>query len=163
MSAKTRGFTIVELLIVIVVIAILAAITIVAYNGMQQRARDGDRQSGVATIQKALEMYRLDNGGYPTCDGATYIAGGVRGSCNTTDPDVVAALSPKYISRVPQDPRSTGDYRYFYVYGSKKATDVTYAADSSDNYIIGIRYESREGPYVTAWGTTHNQIVGSNN
>ncbi|MCA9336117.1 prepilin-type N-terminal cleavage/methylation domain-containing protein, partial [Candidatus Saccharibacteria bacterium] len=42
---KKTGFTIVELLIVIVVIAILAAITIVAYNGIQQRSRDSIRKS----------------------------------------------------------------------------------------------------------------------
>ena len=41
---KQTGFTIVELLIVIVVIGILAAITIVAFNGVQQRARDAQRR-----------------------------------------------------------------------------------------------------------------------
>lgn len=56
-----KGFTIVELLIVIVVIAILAAITIVAYNGIQQRARDTQRRSDVAAIEKGLKMWTIDN------------------------------------------------------------------------------------------------------
>ena len=59
------GFTIVELLIVIVVIGILAAITIVAYNGIQQRARDAERKSDISAIQKTLELYYADNGSYP--------------------------------------------------------------------------------------------------
>lgn len=59
---KNRGFTIVELLIVIVVIAILATITIVAYNGVQQRARDSARKNDVASIVKALKLYSVDNG-----------------------------------------------------------------------------------------------------
>lgn len=63
---KTRsGFTIVELLIVIVVIAILAAITIVAYNGIQERSRMSRRASDVAAIRKALELYKADKGVYP--------------------------------------------------------------------------------------------------
>jgi prepilin-type N-terminal cleavage/methylation domain-containing protein len=62
---KQSGFTLVELLIVIVVIAILAAITVVAYNGVQQRARTTSRISAVRSIQKALEMYRVTNGVYP--------------------------------------------------------------------------------------------------
>ena len=56
------GFTIVELLIVIVVIAILAAISIVAYNGIQQRARDNIRKSDLAAISKALKLYNVDKG-----------------------------------------------------------------------------------------------------
>lgn len=60
--AKQKGFTIVELLIVIVVIAILAAITIVAYNGIQQRARDTQRKNDLAQIAKALQLYKVDNG-----------------------------------------------------------------------------------------------------
>lgn len=62
----SRGFTIVELLIVIVVIAILAAITIVAFNGVQQRARVATAQSELASMAKKLEMHRIDNGSYPS-------------------------------------------------------------------------------------------------
>ena len=56
-SEFRRGFTIVELLIVIVVIAILAAISIVAYNGIQERARDADRKSEIRAYKKPLELY----------------------------------------------------------------------------------------------------------
>lgn len=65
MQKTKSGFTIVELLIVIVVIAILAAISIVAYNGMQARSRDAKRSSDVANITKALESYKAIYGVYP--------------------------------------------------------------------------------------------------
>lgn len=63
--AKQKGFTIVELLIVIVVIGILAAITIVAFSGVQQRGRDARRLSDVVAIKKALELYKVDTGTFP--------------------------------------------------------------------------------------------------
>lgn len=65
MKKTTSGFTIVELLIVIVVIAILAAISIVAYNGIQQRARDSEREQDMANVQKLLELFYADNGAFP--------------------------------------------------------------------------------------------------
>lgn len=55
--SRQKGFTIVELLIVIVVIGILAAITIVAYNGLQGRARDAQRKSDLGTMAKLLNVY----------------------------------------------------------------------------------------------------------
>lgn len=65
---KNNGFTIVELLIVVVVIAILAAITIVSFNGIQARAQDTKRISDINSISKVLAMYKVDYGVYPTHD-----------------------------------------------------------------------------------------------
>lgn len=70
MSVNVRAFTIVELLIVIVVIAILAAISVVAYNGIQNRANDTAILNDMAAFKKKMELYKIDNNGlYP--DGAT--------------------------------------------------------------------------------------------
>ncbi len=70
-----RGFTIVELLIVIVVIGILAAITIVAYNGVQSRARNISRAAEATQMAKLLSSYKALNGNYPT------IGSGASASC----------------------------------------------------------------------------------
>lgn len=69
MKKPQAGFTIVELLIVIVVIAILAAISIVAYTGIQTRANNNSTMSGVAQYAKLFQMYATDNGEYPDTDG----------------------------------------------------------------------------------------------
>ena len=164
-KSRTAGFTIVELLIVIVVIGILATITIVAYNGIQQRARDTARKSDIATIQKALELYHIDNGGYPACSSAPYQPGGGRGSCYSDSGGLVAALVPKYVNSLPIDPINNTDYRYRYFYGSKKTTDTSYSGSADDNYILIIGYESQDGPYVTQMSenTKYNYIAGSAN
>lgn len=62
MRKTTSGFTIVELLIVIVVIAILAAISIVAYNGIQSRARNAKISSDISMLQKAIAAARINSG-----------------------------------------------------------------------------------------------------
>ena len=61
MLIRSRGFTIVELLIVIVVIAILASISIVAYNGVQNRAHDTAVQSDLKNYAEMFEIYHFDN------------------------------------------------------------------------------------------------------
>ena len=60
------GFTIVELLIVIVVIAILATISIVAYSGIQARAKTSSGQMTASNIIKKIESYRAVHGVFPT-------------------------------------------------------------------------------------------------
>lgn len=80
---RNHGFTIVELLIVIVVIAILAAITIVAYNGIQARANDARTASTVRNYVQMFKLYKVDKGDFPipsigaggiTCLGENYPA-----------------------------------------------------------------------------------------
>lgn len=71
------GFTIVELLIVIVVIAILAAVTVTAYNGIQNRAYNAAVRSDLSTIGKKLELYRAASASnyYPTSNAELDSAG----------------------------------------------------------------------------------------
>lgn len=63
---KNRGFTIVELLVVIVVIGILAAITIVSYAGISQKATAASLQSDLTNSSNKLKMYQVEYGSYPT-------------------------------------------------------------------------------------------------
>lgn len=67
---QSFGFTIVELLIVIVVIGILAAIVVVAYNGIQSKAMATRVVSDLSTINKYVQSYYAMNGSYPTLGGA---------------------------------------------------------------------------------------------
>lgn len=63
---KNRGFTIVELLIVIVVIGILATLVITTYNGIQEKARDTKRKTDINALQGQIEAFEAQNGNYPT-------------------------------------------------------------------------------------------------
>jgi len=63
---NSTGFTIVELLIVIVVIGILAAITIVSFNGVQNRANDTAVQSDIGVVGKKMSLFYVENNRYPT-------------------------------------------------------------------------------------------------
>lgn len=66
LNKQSKGFTIVELLIVIVVIGILAGLVITTYNGIQQKARNTERTTDLKTFQSQLEAYNANNGRYPT-------------------------------------------------------------------------------------------------
>ena len=65
MSMMRRGFTIVELLVVIVVIGILAGISIVSYSGLQERAAISSADSAVSQVSKKLEAYFIAEDSYP--------------------------------------------------------------------------------------------------
>jgi len=97
MSRKKGGFTIVELLIVIVVVGILAAITVVAYNGIQQRSRNAAIISAVSLTIKSVQAYTAQEGGYPLANGYACITtastcvesnGTVRPSNSTFDTNI---------------------------------------------------------------------------
>lgn len=168
---KQNGFTIVELLIVIVVIGILAAITIVAYNGIQQRGRDAQRKSDIASLQKALELYHADQDGYPYCTSATpYKAGTTLNAYNagSVATCLAVALVPKYIAKLPTDPTNSGSYVYNYAVGYKKDLSLGYPApysgNLSDNYMIGGKLETVSTPVYSGWTRTDlTLLVGSAN
>lgn len=101
MLKTTRGFTLVELLIVIVVIGILAAITLVAYNGITSRANDSSEKAAVSQFQQLLEMYNTENGMYPAICSADGI-----GCVITTPTATETSLLSVYASPLPSFPEA---------------------------------------------------------
>lgn len=100
MKQKVKGFTLIELLIVISIIGILATLLMVNFIGVRQRARDSQRKADLGQIQTALEIYRTDNGTYPTSSfppacGAAFTSGG-----------------STYMQKMPCDPQTTNAYLY---------------------------------------------------
>lgn len=121
-NTNSRGFTIVELLVVIVVIGLLAAVTIVAFNGVQQRARDSRRESAMNIIKKTMEMYKLDNGQYPyACSNNP--------SLDCPISSVTSYLSPAYTRTISVPEDKTGVPSMYYA--------------QANSYTIVIPYESK--------------------
>lgn len=168
-----HGFTIVELLIVIVVIAILAAISIVAYSGIQERARNAQRQEDIRTIAKALEMYYIREGHYPSgnCGAACPADKKINNSWATTSDGtwsiLEAALVPEYISALPVDPKAStstpaaisGGYNYDYV-----TTNAWCSAAVGQMYLLtymleGVSTQDRQVPSSGAGNCPGTQIT----
>jgi general secretion pathway protein G len=103
---REGGFTLLELLIVIVIIGILAVLIIPNLVSGPQRARDSQRKSDLRNIKTALETYYNDNNTYPVTGGACQPD---VGACLGT---VFQAGSTPYMKTVPKDPKGTVQYAY---------------------------------------------------
>lgn len=100
MRRTITGFTIVELLIVIVVVAILAALSLVVYNGIQDRARYVQHLSSLQQMKKAIEVYHAQNGEYPVATSWQY-------SCNfPNDPMAFIPGIDQVVQSIPVAPCS---------------------------------------------------------
>lgn len=107
---KQRGFTLVEILIVIVIIGIIASITVFAYNGITERAWAAKRLADIDQVRKALELYHQDYGYYPANGSDNW--GGALNSVQVT-----TALQP-YMKNVPSEPSGDASKAYQYVRGT---------------------------------------------
>lgn len=120
-----------ELLIVIVVIAVLATIAIVAFRGVQERARDSQRKSEMAAVAKALELYYIDNGRFPAGSGSTVINSAWSTTADGSWANLLTALQP-YMKTLPQDPISTPGSSV--ISSSSTGTNYAYFANTSGTY-----------------------------
>lgn len=90
---KKNGFTLVELLVVMTIIAILVGISLVSFDGIRKSARDSKRKADLESIRSALEVYRTDCRSYPI-DGSFTFGGSLVCSVNgVTYMDVIPTES----------------------------------------------------------------------
>ncbi len=109
MYKKVRGFTLIEILVVIGIIALLAAVVIVAINPARQfaQARNSQRQSNIDSILNAIGQNLADNKGIFTCSGvtiATSPATSTLGGGGAGYTDLTNCLSPYLPTGMPLDP-----------------------------------------------------------
>lgn len=91
------GFTFIEILVSVTIIAVLVAIGIGSYASINRQSRDTKRLSDLEQIRGALEQYRADNGQYPVSSWVSSATG--------TD-DWIDALVPEYMDALPLDPKN---------------------------------------------------------
>jgi prepilin-type N-terminal cleavage/methylation domain-containing protein len=163
------GFTIVELLIVVVVIGVLAAVTVVAFGNVQSRARDAGRISDLKSIAKALENHKTNTGSYPNEVGTVNASGWEVSHDGTGATNFLSALvSTGVVGKVPVDPKNNavnggvgtlnpgrGSSNTVYYYHLYPAGSNGCDATRGDFYVLGVTRMD-----TVASGSNHPQNPG---
>src|SRR6056297_1325722 len=100
-----KGFTLIELMVVVAIMGLLAALAVISLNNARQRARDARRISDVKQVQTALELYYLDNQEYPDSTGDI-----IEGKCISSSGGLAESCSGTvYMRLTPSNPQPRGD------------------------------------------------------
>jgi type IV pilus assembly protein PilA len=176
------GFTLLEILLVIGIIAILASIVILALNPIKMfsQVRNTQRKANLAEINKALYQYYIDNGTYPAGVPATNL-GEICNTGATSSPHSVSCtgyvdlspLVPTYLVAIPTDPQSSGTSTGYlvaknsankiYVKASNAELSQTIALGPSDGILPDhlVSYWSFDGNANDNWGSNNGTVTGA--
>ena len=121
-ASSPRGFTLIELLVVIAIIGILVSIGVYSWSSVSARGRDTTRKSDLTRIKQVLQQYYSDTRTYPVFDtskhgtlnepiySATWqLTQG--GSTDCSRRNDATKIAPKYIDKIPTDPKDTAKYQ----------------------------------------------------
>ena len=124
---KARGFTLLEIMVVVVILGILGALIVPQMFGQVDKARVAKARQDLKTIEAALEMYRLDNFRFPSTDQ------GLKALIEKPTDSSVRNWKPGgYIKDLEKDPWDN-DYRYAYPGTHGKEIDLfSYGADNQE-------------------------------
>ena len=143
---KQKGFTLLEVLMVIGILAILAAVVLVAINPARQFkiARDSQRNANISTILNAIGQNLTDHGGVFTCEGVIKIIPTSKALIANSGFDIASCLVPDYISVLPFDP-------------SKEDSQYTNESNYNSGYYIQSDEEGRIT--ISANGEVTNSVL----
>jgi general secretion pathway protein G len=103
---RASGFTLIEIMVVVVIIGLLAAVIVPTVVSKVDEAKVSKAKADIQSLETALTMYRLDNSKYPTSDqGLTALV------TQPTDPSIKHWRPGGYLQRVSKDPWGN-DYQY---------------------------------------------------
>jgi general secretion pathway protein G len=105
---RQRGFTLIEIMVVVVIIGLLAAVIVPTVISKVDEARVAKAKQDIQSLETALTMFRLDNSKYPTTE-----QGLAALSAQPTDPSIKHWRPGGYLQRVSKDPWGN-DYQYVY-------------------------------------------------
>ena len=121
-AKKSQGFSLIEILVVISIVGILTSILVVNYNQARQNSRDKIRMSDLKSLQLAIELYKSQNGTYPTqgCGSGSQWAGPgpYDQSWGASCENYILGLVPDYIGKLPRDPSREDEMNTGYLYRS---------------------------------------------
>ena len=101
MLRNSKGFTLIELMIVVLIIGILAAIAIPNFVSMQDRAKEGSVKSNMHTLQLAVEDFAVQNDGtYPVAANSAAVTANLPGGANPDNPFTNAACAISWAAQV---------------------------------------------------------------
>lgn len=137
LKSKQQGFTLIEVLLVVAIIAILAGIVILAINPNKQLGdtRNSQRQADVNTILNAAYQYSIDNqGNVPTSitTTATDICATGAASCTGLSDLSVLTTDGKYLVAIPKDPRTGDDTNTGYQISQNSSGRITVSAPDAE-------------------------------
>lgn len=95
---KQQGFTLIEIMVVVVILGILAAIVVQKIGGRPEQARVVRAKQDISSIQNAMELYKLDNGFYPSTDQ------GIDALVTQPTTDPTPQNWHQYLQQLPKDP-----------------------------------------------------------
>jgi general secretion pathway protein G len=122
---KVSGFTLIEVMVVVVILGILAAVIVPKIMSRPEQARIVKAKQDIGAIQSALDLYKLDNGNYPTTDqGLQALV-----TKPTSDPIPRNWKSDGYLQKLPMDPWGQS---YQYVNNSEKLKIFSYGSKGKE-------------------------------